>query len=400
MTREKKGIFVLSVILLALFYFIVIGLNYLGILNRYAMSVLRLVLINIVLAVSLNITVGNLGQITLGHAGFMSIGAYTAALFTKAGLIPGLGGYIVGMLLGGIFASIIGILIGIPALRLKGDYLAIVTLAFGEIIRVLIEYFNFTGGAQGLSGIPVMQNFLVIYVITIISVALMFSTMTSKHGRAILSIRDDEIAAESSGINITYFKTYAFALSAFFAGIAGAMYAHNIGVIGAKVFDYNRSFDILVMVVLGGMGSFTGAVFSAIVLIAALCSSLNAAGEELATRISAPFTASTKVPCLFSGFTSLTNAFCIRFSLPLSYKIPLLLSIVIFSALTPSSKRRRAIAVPAAPAPEITTLTSSIFFFVRRSAPITAANAAIAVPCWSSWNTGMFIVAFNSSSMS
>ncbi|MFR6448654.1 MAG: branched-chain amino acid ABC transporter permease [Peptoniphilus grossensis] len=266
MTREKKGIFVLSVILLALFYFIVIGLNYLGILNRYAMSVLRLVLINIVLAVSLNITVGNLGQITLGHAGFMSIGAYTAALFTKAGIIPGLGGYLVGMLLGGIFASIIGILIGIPALRLKGDYLAIVTLAFGEIIRVLIEYFNFTGGAQGLSGIPVMQNFLVIYVITIISVALMFSTMTSKHGRAILSIRDDEIAAESSGINITYFKTYAFALSAFFAGIAGAMYAHNIGVIGAKVFDYNRSFDILVMVVLGGMGSFTGAVFSAIVL--------------------------------------------------------------------------------------------------------------------------------------
>ncbi|MBU5669739.1 branched-chain amino acid ABC transporter permease [Peptoniphilus sp. MSJ-1] len=266
MSRSKKGIMVLSVILIALFYLAVLGLDFAGVLNRYAMSVLRLVCINVVLAVSLNVTVGNLGQITLGHAGFMSIGAYTAALFAKAGIVPGLPGYLIGLVLGGIFACIIGILIGIPALRLKGDYLAIVTLAFGEIIRVLIEYFNFTGGAQGLSGIPVMQNFLVIYLITVISVALMFSTMTSKHGRAVLSIRDDEIASESSGINITYYKTYAFALSAFFAGIAGAMYAHNIGVLGAKVFDYNRSFDILVMVVLGGMGSFTGAILSAVVL--------------------------------------------------------------------------------------------------------------------------------------
>jgi len=266
MARSKKGIMVLTIILLALFYLAVLGLDFAGILNRYGMSVLRLICINIVLAVSLNVTVGNLGQITLGHAGFMSIGAYTAALFSKAGIVPGLPGYLIGLILGGIFACIVGILIGIPALRLKGDYLAIVTLAFGEIIRVLIEYFNFTGGAQGLSGIPVMQNFLVIFLITVISVALMFNTMTSKHGRAVLSIRDDEIASESSGINITYFKTYAFALSAFFAGIAGGMYAHNIGVIGAKVFDYNRSFDILVMVVLGGMGSFTGAILSAIVL--------------------------------------------------------------------------------------------------------------------------------------
>lgn len=266
MTRQKRGIYILIIVLLGLFYLLTLGLGKVGILNRYAMSVLRLVAINIILAVSLNITVGNLGQITLGHAGFMSIGAYTSAIFLKSGVLTGLPGYIVGLLLGGFLACIIGILIGIPALRLKGDYLAIVTLAFGEIIRAIIEFTNFLGGAQGISGIPKMQNFLVIYIIMCISVALMFSVMTSRHGRAVLAIREDEIAAESSGINVTYYKTFAFSISAFFAGIAGAIYASNIGVIGAKVFDYNKSFDILVMVVLGGMGSFTGAVFSSTVL--------------------------------------------------------------------------------------------------------------------------------------
>ncbi len=266
MTRQKRGMYILTVILLALLYLLLFLLNKFGILNKYFLSVLRLACINIILAVSLNITVGNLGQITLGHAGFMSIGAYTAALFSQAELVPGIPGYIVGLILGGTLACIIGIGIGIPALRLKGDYLAIVTLAFGEIIRVLIEYFDFTGGAQGISGISKMQNFGIIYIITAISVAAMYSTMTSRHGRAVLAIREDEIAAESSGINVTYYKTFAFALSAFFAGVAGGIYAHNIGVIGAKVFDYNRSFDILVMVVLGGMGSFTGAVISSTVL--------------------------------------------------------------------------------------------------------------------------------------
>lgn len=262
MNRQKKGMFILTIALLLFFYFIIFGLSKGKVLNRYSLSVLRLICINIILAVSLNITVGNLGQITLGHAGFMSIGAYTAALFAKANIIPGIPGYCVGLILGGILACIIGIIIGIPALRLHGDYLAIVTLAFGEIIRVLLEYFKFTGGAQGINGIPKMQNLGIIYLITCICVTLMFLVMTSRHGRAVLAIREDEIAAESTGINVTYYKTFAFALSAFFAGVAGAMYAHNIGVIGAKVFDYNRSFDILVMVVLGGMGSFTGAVLS------------------------------------------------------------------------------------------------------------------------------------------
>lgn len=266
MKKQKMGLYLLTLILLIALYGVILILTQLHVINRYSLTVLRLVCINIILATSLNITVGNLGQITLGHAGFMSIGAYSAALFVKSGVVPGMLGYILSLFIGGIFACILGILIGIPALRLKGDYLAIVTLAFGEIIRVLIEYFNFTGGAQGLSGIPQMKSFEVIYVITIICVACMYSVMTSRHGRAVLAIREDEIAAEASGINTTYYKTYAFALSAFFAGIAGAMYAQNIGVIDAKVFDYNKSFDILVMVVLGGMGSFTGAVISSTVL--------------------------------------------------------------------------------------------------------------------------------------
>lgn len=266
MKKQKIGMYIITLILLLALYGIILILNNIGIVNGYALTVLRLVCINIILATSLNITVGNLGQITLGHAGFMSIGAYGAALFMKAGFVPGLAGYIISLFLGGILACLVGIIIGIPALRLKGDYLAIVTLAFGEIIRVLIEYFDFTGGAQGLSGIPKMKSFDLIYVITCICVFCMYSFMTSRHGRAILAIREDETASEASGVNTTYYKTLAFAISAFFAGIAGAIYAQNIGVIDAKVFDYNKSFDILVMVVLGGMGSFTGAVISSTIL--------------------------------------------------------------------------------------------------------------------------------------
>lgn len=163
-------------------------------------------------------------------------------------------------------AGVVGIIIGIPALRLKGDYLAIITLAFGEIIRVLIEYFDFTGGAQGLTGIMRYRNFGVIYIIMVLCFVFMYSAMTTRHGRAILAIREDEIATEASGVNITYYKTLAFTLSAVFAGIAGGVYAHYMGIIGAKQFDYNYSINILVMVVLGGMGSFTGATISAIVL--------------------------------------------------------------------------------------------------------------------------------------
>lgn len=267
MPREKRIIYLINLGLLIVLFALLTILEAAGVFTGYSMSVLRLVCINVILATSLNITVGNLGQITLGHAGFMSIGAYTAALFAKS-FNPGvtIGGYFIGLLLAGICAAIFGVAIGIPVLRLKGDYLAIVTLAFGEIIRVLIEYFDFTGGAQGLNGIPRMQNFSIMFLIAVVCITLMYSVMTSRHGRAVLAIREDEIAAQSSGINVTYYKTFAFTLSSFFAGIAGAMHAHNIGTIGAGDFGYNRSFDILVMVVLGGMGSFTGAILATTVL--------------------------------------------------------------------------------------------------------------------------------------
>ena len=264
-TFNKKN-FIINILGVSILFIVINILIQSGIINSYINGILILVCINVVLAISLNITAGCLGQMALGHAGFMSIGAYTAALFTKSNTIPGVGGYIVALILGGLVAMIIGVVIGIPALRLRGDYLAILTLAFCEIIRVLIEFFKFTGGAKGLTGIKLNKNFSIIYIIMLLCVFMMYTFMKSRHGRAILSIREDEIASESSGINLTFYKTLAFAYSAFFAGVAGGMYAHYIGILGAKNFDFNKSIDILVIVVLGGLGSFTGSVIGAIVL--------------------------------------------------------------------------------------------------------------------------------------
>ena len=264
-TFNKKN-FIINILGVSILFVVINILIQSGMINSYISGILILVCINIVLAISLNITAGCLGQMALGHAGFMSIGAYTAALFTKSNLIPGVGGYIIALILGGLIAMIIGVIIGIPALRLRGDYLAILTLAFCEIIRVLIEFFKFTGGAKGLTGIKLNKNFAIIYIIMLLCVFMMYTFMKSRHGRAILSIREDEIASESSGINLTFYKTLAFAYSAFFAGVAGGMYAHYIGILGAKNFDFNKSIDILVIVVLGGLGSFTGSAIGAIVL--------------------------------------------------------------------------------------------------------------------------------------
>lgn len=266
MDKTKKWSYILTFLFVIIVYFVLVFLVNNKLITRYQSTLLIFICINIILAVSLNITVGCLGQITIGHAGFMSVGAYAAALFAKAGFLSGFPNYIVALIVGGAVAGVIGIIIGIPALRLYGDYLAIITLAFGEIIRVLIEYFNFTGGAQGLRKIPKFNNLGIIYLIMTVCVMMMYSLMTSRHGRAILSIRDDEIASGASGVNTTYYKTFAFTVSAIFAGIAGGIYAHNLGILGAKQFDFNYSINILVMVVLGGMGSFTGSIISAIVL--------------------------------------------------------------------------------------------------------------------------------------
>lgn len=263
---NKKRDYTATFLLLFAGYLLILGLSTQGLLNRYYSGILIMIMINIILAASLNITVGILGQISLGHAGFMSVGAYSAGLFLKSGLMQGLPAYLCALLLGGLAALILGFLVGIPSLRLKGDYLAIITLAFGEIVRVFIEYFDFTGGAQGLSGIPTQKNMPLIYLICVISVLLMYSMMTSRHGRLILAIREDEIAAEASGVNLSRSKIFAFAYSAMFAGIAGAVYAQYMGLLSARQFGTTASIDILVMVVLGGMGSFTGSILSAIAL--------------------------------------------------------------------------------------------------------------------------------------
>ncbi|WP_321973907.1 branched-chain amino acid ABC transporter permease [Paratractidigestivibacter sp.] len=258
-----------------------------GVVNRYQSGVLEQVGIYIIMAVSLNIATGYLGQLPLGHAGFMSVGGYAGALFiihmmpvfgvsTKAMAScadpAAIALFACGVIFGGICAAICGVIIGIPALRLKGDYLAIITLGFAEIIRVVINNidgvigFDLTGGAKGLSGIPGYTNFLNVFLVVAIVIFLIHTMMKSRHGRAILAIRDNEIAAEASGVNTTYYKTLAFVASAFFAGVGGALYAGCIGVMDPSKFGFMKSVEILVMVVLGGMGSMLGSVVSATVL--------------------------------------------------------------------------------------------------------------------------------------
>ena len=264
MSKNRRKTYLITTVLVVLFFVLIETLISAKIINRYWQNILILICINMIMATSLNLTVGVLGQINLGHAGFMAIGAYSAGLFLKSGLVTGFAGFILSLIIGGLAAAIFGVLIGLPVLRLTGDYLAIVTLAFGEIIRVLIENLEFTGGAQGLAGIPTVKNFGNYYFLAVLVITMIFTYASSRHGRAVLSIRDNELAAQACGINITKYKTLAFTLSAVFAGIAGALYAQSIGVLAGNIFNYNKSFDYLVMVVLGGMGSMTGAVFSTI----------------------------------------------------------------------------------------------------------------------------------------
>lgn len=259
-----------------------------GIIGPFVRGIINIACINIIAAVSLNLVTGLLGQLVLGHAGFMLIGAYTAALITKNSAMPLSVSLPLSLLAGGVISAVIGLVIALPALRLRGDYLAIVTLGFGEIIRVVANNLEFTGGPAGLSGIKSLttrQNatgmFDLIFPITAFVIFFSFTFGTSRHGRAVRSIRENEIAAESSGINTTYYKLLTFTLAALFAGIAGGLYAHQIGVIAPSRFDFNKSVEILMMVVLGGMGSITGAAISA-TFLTALPELLRSVGKLLA----------------------------------------------------------------------------------------------------------------------
>ena len=237
-----------------------------GTLSRHFQSLLVPVGINVILAVSLNLTVGFLGELTLGHAGFMSVGAYAGCLFTLNSTLPMAIKFPLGMLIGGLCAAVFGVIIGVPALRLKGDYLAIVTLAFGEIIRSVVTNLPFTGGAGGLKKIERASNFTIVFIVAIIAIVVISNLVKSRHGRAICAIRDNVIAAESVGINVVYYKLVAFTVAAFFAGVAGVLYGHNLGILKPDTFDFNKSIEILVFVVLGGMGSIRGSIISAVVV--------------------------------------------------------------------------------------------------------------------------------------
>ena len=263
--------YLINTVLVVLLFFALQALSA-GVLSTYQNKVLLLVGINIILAVSLNVATGYLGQLPLGHAGFMAVGAYTSALFTKYCTWPEPVAFAAGLALGALMACLFGVLIGIPALRLSGDYLAILTLGFGEIIRITLNNiddvlgFKLFYGAKGLKNIPKYSNYWNVFLCVVITCFLIHAMMKSRHGRAVLAIRDNEIAAESCGIQTTYYKVMAFAFSAAFAGLAGGLYACYLGVLDPSTFGFMKSIEILVMVVLGGMGSMLGSILSATVL--------------------------------------------------------------------------------------------------------------------------------------
>ena len=257
MKKELRNTIILVVIGVILF-FILTFLMDTGILNRYYARILNLICINVILAVSLNLIIGVTGQLTLGHAGFMSIGAYAASISTIQMHAP----FPIALLLGGILAGFIGFLIGLPTLRLKGDYLAITTLGFGEIIRVVITNIDELGGGRGLSGIPPKTNFAWVFFIMIFTILIIYNIARSSQGRAMMSVREDEIAAEAMGINTTKYKIMAFVIGSFFAGVAGGLFAHYLMYIKPEQFNFLKSVDFVTYVVMGGMGSLTGSVLS------------------------------------------------------------------------------------------------------------------------------------------
>ncbi|MGC3989610.1 MAG: branched-chain amino acid ABC transporter permease [Chthoniobacteraceae bacterium] len=246
--------------------------------NPYLYNIVVLVGVNIIAAVSLNLVNGYTGQFSLGHAGFMAVGAYASASVTNfAGdkILALLGGehlysemilFLFALVMGGLAASLVGLLVGIPSLRLKGDYLAIVTLGFGEIIRVIIQNMEAVGAARGLSVDHQYTNLLWTYGLAAMTIYVIVCLVRSTYGLGFLSVRDDEIAAESMGINTTKFKVIAFVIGAFFAGIAGGLYAHYIQFISPSGFDFMMSVSFVVMVILGGMGNTPGVVVAAILL--------------------------------------------------------------------------------------------------------------------------------------
>jgi branched-chain amino acid transport system permease protein len=247
-----------------------------GRINPYYLDVLMKIGINVILAVSLNLINGYTGQFSLGHAGFMAVGAYAAAaitMFVGPHILPGGAGgfcqeifFLAALIAGGLAAALVGWLVGMPSLRLKGDYLAIVTLGFGEIIRVIFLNIDSLGGEHGLSGIPAYTNVFWVFGIAVVCTYVVVAMVHSTYGRGFMAVRDDEVAAEAMGLNTTRYKIVAFVIGAFFAGMAGGLYGHYALFIAPGGFDFTRSIEIVVMVILGGMGNTAGVIAAAVLL--------------------------------------------------------------------------------------------------------------------------------------
>lgn len=296
LTKSTKSTLV-TIGMVVVAYIIMMILSKAGALSSLMKGLLVPLCIYAIIAVALNLTVGILGELSLGHAGFMCVGAFSSAFFSfvmKDTMAAG-PRFLLAIIIGAIVSALFGLLIGIPVLRLQGDYLAIVTLAFGEIIKNVINVlyvgrdangFHFStkdfmslnmepggqiivNGAQGITGTPHDSNFTIAAILLVLTLLIVLNLVNSRAGRAIMAIRDNRIAAESAGINITKYKLLAFSISAGLAGLAGVLYAHNLSILQAqpKNFGYNMSIMILVYVVLGGIGNIRGSVISAIILV-------------------------------------------------------------------------------------------------------------------------------------
>ncbi|TDL88220.1 branched-chain amino acid ABC transporter permease [Vibrio vulnificus] len=258
--KNSKG-FWLSIVLALIFFGIMQYTISNGILNPFYINTLMFIGINIMLATSLHLIIGITGQFSIGHAGFLAVGAYASAVMTMKLELP----FIIAVLTGGVIAAVAGMVIGIPSLRLKGDYLAIATLGFGEIVRIVLLNIEYVGGASGMQ-VSHLTSWPWVFACVMITVLVIRNFTNSTHGRACISVREDETAADAMGINTTYYKVAAFVIGAFFAGIAGSLYAHNFYIIQPSNFGFLKSFDILIFVVLGGLGSLSGSVLAAILL--------------------------------------------------------------------------------------------------------------------------------------
>ncbi|HET0795745.1 TPA: branched-chain amino acid ABC transporter permease [Streptococcus pneumoniae] len=263
--KENLKVNILWLLLLLAGYSLISVLVSVGVLNLFYVQILQQIGINIILAVGLNLIVGFSGQFSLGHAGFMAIGAYAAAIIGSKS--PTYGAFFGAMLVGALLSGAVALLVGIPTLRLKGDYLAVATLGVSEIIRIfIINGGSLTNGAAGILGIPNFTTWQMVYFFVVITTIATLNFLRSPIGRSTLSVREDEIAAESVGVNTTKIKIIAFVFGAITASIAGSLQAGFIGSVVPKDYTFINSINVLIIVVFGGLGSITGAIVSAIVL--------------------------------------------------------------------------------------------------------------------------------------